>query len=307
MRRSRIMSAMMRGALLLTLAGCAAEPGNSCKLVWRADMPVTTRGGLILAATQFDGHPATMVLDTGAERTTLTDSAVTRMQLRRDLHHATNTFGIGGASAAYEADVDSFAVGAFRLPVDKVAVGTFSLPTVGGIQPDGLLGADILLAFDLDINLPAERLTIYRARTCADSRPPWTVPYASVAGVAMWRDRLIVPLTLNGAEGRAILDTGAQRTVITPEFAARAGVTPAMLAADPTGIMVGASREDARSRLHRFDTLRIGTDVAHGVRLPVARLPNAQEDALIGEDFLRGRRIWLSAASHQIFFTEPQL
>lgn len=291
--------------LVLLLAGCA-EQDTSCKLVWRADMPVTTRDGLIFAETRFDDHPAIMVLDTGAERTILTEAAVTRMRLHRDLRHASNTFGIGGPSATYEADLDAFAIGAYRLPVHKVAVSTFALPKVGGIQPDGLLGADILLAFDLDIDLPAQRLTIYRARPCADSHPSWTVPYASVAGVGMWRDRLIVPLTLNGAEGKAVLDTGAQRTLITPEFAARAGVTQKMLSADPSNIMRGASREETSSRLHRFDTIRIGTDVAHGVRLPVARLPNAHEDALIGEDFLSGRRIWLSAASHQIFFTDPQ-
>jgi predicted aspartyl protease len=253
----------------------------------------------------FDDHPATMVMDTGAERTTLTETAVTRLRLRRDLHHPTNTVGIGGASASYEAVLDDFAVGVFRLPVERVAVGTFPLPEIAGIQADGLLGADILLAFDLDIDLPARRLTIYRARPCADSRPPWTVPYFSVEGVAMRRDRLVVPLAVNGAAGRAVLDTGAQRTVIRPEFAALGGVTQAMLDADPSSLMRGASREQASFRLHRFDTLRIGTETAHGVRLPVARLPGGGEDALIGGDFLHRRRIWLSAASRQMFFTAP--
>ena len=50
----------------------------------------------------------------------------------------------------------------------------------------------------------------------------------------MWRDRLVVPLTVNGADGRAVLDTGAQRSVMRPDFAARGGVTQAMLDDDPT-------------------------------------------------------------------------
>jgi predicted aspartyl protease len=291
----------------LLVAGCSQSSETVCKLIWRADMPIEPRDNLIFVDVMFDGHPAKLVLDTGAERTMLTESAVARLHLRRDLHHVTNSVGIGGASATYEAVLDDFAVGVFRLPVERVLVGTFPLPEVGGVQPDGLLGADILLAFDLDIDLPARRLTIYRARPCADSRPPWTVPYASVEGVGMRRDRLVVPLKINGADGRAVLDTGAQRTVITPELAARGGVTQAMLDADPSRMMRGASREQASFRLHRFNTVRIGNDVSQDVPLPVARLPGAAEDALLGGDFLHGRRVWLSSASHQVFFTEPQL
>jgi predicted aspartyl protease len=299
-----LLRCLLLGSVLL--AGCAQSPEGACKLVWRADLPIEPRDNLVFVGVTFNDHPATMVMDTGAERTTLTEAAVTRLRLRRDLQHPTNTVGIGGTSASYEAVLDDFAVGVFRLPVERVKVGTFMLPEIAGVQPDGLLGADILLAFDLDIDLPAHRLTIYRARPCADSRPPWTVPYASVEGVGMWRDRLMVPLSANGADGRAVLDTGAQRTVIRPEFAARGGVTQAMLDADPSNMLRGASREQLSFRLHRFDTIRIGTDTAHDARLPVARLPGGEMDALIGGDFLRGRRIWLSAASHQMFFTAPE-
>src|SRR5271165_2803448 len=198
---------LLLGSLLL--AGCGQSPEGACKLVWRADLPIEPRDNLIFVGVMFDDNPATMVMDTGAERTILTEAAMTRLHLRRDLRHTGNTVGIGGQSVTYEAVVDSFAVGVFRLPVESVAVGSFPLPEIAGIQADGLLGADILLAFDLDIDLPARRLTIYRARPCADSRPPWTVPYFSVEGVAMRRDRLMVPLTVNGVDGRAVLDPGA--------------------------------------------------------------------------------------------------
>jgi len=300
----RLAGAALLLAILL-LSGCATGPEGACKLVWRADLPIEPRDGLIFVGATFNDQPATLVMDTGAERTTLTETAVTRLRLRRDLRHPTNSMGIGGLSANYEALLDDFAIGVFRLPVERVEVGTFPIPAIAGIQADGLLGADILLAFDLDIDLPGRRLTIYRARPCADSRPPWTVPYASVEGVTLRRDRLVVPLTLNGAEGRAVLDTGAQRSVIRPEFAARAGVTQAMLDVDPAATLQGASRGQVSFRMHRFETLRIGTDTAHGVPLPVANLPGAEADALIGGDFLSGRRIWLSAASHQVFFTSP--
>jgi len=145
-----------------------------------------------------------------------------------------------------------------------------------------------------------------KAGTAEGSADPRGSPLLSVDGVTMRRDRLVVPLSINGADGRAVLDTGAQGSVIGPEFAARGGVTQAMLDADPSNLMRGASREQASFRLHRFDTLRIGTETEPGVPLAVARLPGGAEDALIGGDFLHARRIWLSAASRQMFFTAPQ-
>ena len=290
---------------MVLLAGCTSSPPGSCPLVWRADLPIDPRENLIFVPVQFNDQPATMVMDTGAERTTLTEAAVTRLRLPRDLRHATNTIGIGGASASYQALLDGFAVGVFHLPVERVAVGTFALPDIGDIRPDGLLGADILLAFDLDIDLPNRRLTIYRARSCPDARPPWTFPYHSVDDVTMWRDRLMLPLTVNGVTGKAILDTGAQRTVLRPEFAAQAGVTAEMLSHDPSSLMRGASREQVSYHMHRFETVGIGTLVSHNVPLPVVPLPNAQEAALIGGDFLHGRRVWIAAQSHHVFFTDP--
>lgn len=291
---------------LLLLARCASEPESSCKLTWRATMPIDVHNSLMFVQVKFNDKPATMVVDTGAERTILTDTAVTRLRLRRDLRHAGNTVGIGGASASYQAALDDFALGVFPLPVETVAVGTFALPDIGETTPDGLLGADILLAFDLDIDLPDHTLTVYRARPCTDSRPPWSFPYHTVDGVTLWRDRLMLPLTINDVVGKAILDTGAQRTVVRPDFAGRAGVSGDALSKDPSSTMRGASREQATFRLHRFDAVRIGNELEHNVPLPVVQLPNAQEDALIGGDFLHGRRIWVSSASRQVFFTDPQ-
>jgi predicted aspartyl protease len=102
------------------------------------------------------------------------------------------------------------------------------------------------------------------------------------------------------------LDTGAQRSVIGRDLAGRAGVTQAMLDKDQSVTVIGASRNNAQVRLHRFDTIRIGSGVAHGAVLQVAPGSSALRDGLLGEDFLRRRRIWISDASHQLFFTEPQ-
>ena len=90
-------------------------------------------------------------------------------------------------------------LGGTHFPVDSVTVGHFGIDQVAGGSADGLLGADILLAFDLDLDLPAQRITFYRARReCPDAGPPWNEPYPGLAGVTTRRDRLLVPFELDG-------------------------------------------------------------------------------------------------------------
>ena len=96
---------------------------------------------------------------------------------------------------------------------------------MAGGSADGLLGADILLAFDIDLDLPARRITFYRARReCPEAAPPWNEPYVAVAGVSTRRDRLLVPFELDGVAGMAVLDTGAQFSSISQSMAERIGL-----------------------------------------------------------------------------------
>ena len=108
---------------------------------------------------KIDGEPVTLLVDTGAERTLLTEAAVDRLHLPRDLQHATRTFGIGSptASLGRQAAERVWYSAATHFPVDSVTVGRFGIHEVAGGSADGLLGADILLAFDIDLDLPARR------------------------------------------------------------------------------------------------------------------------------------------------------
>ena len=82
-------------------------------------------------------------------------------------------------------------LGGVRFPVDRIAVGTFTLQTERGLNADGLLGADMLLAFDMDIDVPGSTLTLYRSRVCPNAQPPWQEPPIEIAGVRARKDRLL--------------------------------------------------------------------------------------------------------------------
>jgi hypothetical protein len=105
-------------------------------------MPLEVRGNMLFVRAKIDGEPVTLLVDTGAERTVLTEAAVDRLHLPRDLQHATRTIGIGSAIATWDARLpNGLVLGDTHFPVDSVSVGRFGIEQQGGGSADGLLGA----------------------------------------------------------------------------------------------------------------------------------------------------------------------
>jgi hypothetical protein len=177
------------------------------------------------------------------------------------------------------------------------------MPTEPGVALDGLLGADILSAFDIDLDTRDGTLTLYRARDCPQAGPPWQEPFESIGKVVHQGNRLLVPIALDGVPGTATLDTGAQHTAVSAGLAERAGVSDAAIAQDPTIVAHGASADQFTVHVHRFRLLQIGPTGVENAPLPVVTMPDGLGDGLAGADFMAGRRLWLSYASGTVFMT----
>jgi predicted aspartyl protease len=306
---------MMRRALatlaIVALGGCAtSEPAakdaaSACQLMRLAEMPVKIHGSMLFVQATIQGAPATLLVDTGAERTLLTEAAVARLGLPRDYQRATQTYGIGGTAAAWDAKLpDGLTLGGKRFPMTSVTVGNFSMMLIDGHAADGLLGADILLASDIDLDLPNRRLTLYRTRhACPEAEPPWIEASIGVAGIATRDNRLLVPFQLDGVEGIGVFDTGAQLTSISSKMAQRIGLEEVHFAGDGTVMAHGAAPQQVAVPIHRFRALRVGPALMHEPMLPVVPMTSGMGDALVGADFLQGRRVWLSFASQRVFVT----
>jgi predicted aspartyl protease len=116
-------------------------------------------------------------------------------------------------------------------------------------------------------------------------------------------NRLLVPFVLDGTDGVATLDTGAQNTAISVAMAERVGVDATTMAQDPSITAHGAAADELSVRVHRFRRLQIGPAEVSDPPLPIVPAPEGLGDGLIGADFLEGRRIWLSYASLRVFIT----
>lgn len=286
--------------LVILLAGCQSAPEIDCSLSMVARMPLEVQSHLLVVPVGINGKWVRLVVDSGAERTTISDAAAKRLGLPHDDRYVTKAVGIGGATTTTDVMVDRLVIGGVHFPVSRIAVGTFSLQNDRGLDADGLLGADILLAFDLDIDVPGGTLSLYRRRLCPAVKPPWQEASIEIQGVKALKDRLLVPIDLDGASGMAILDTGAEGNVLGVNMARRIGLTDQDLIRDPPVRNQGTGGVSI-SRLHRFKRLRIGPVVEDGPEMVVLQSDFGVGDALIGESFLLGRRVWLSFPNRQIF------
>lgn len=282
-----------------------ADAAANCEAVAIARLPIEVRGRLLTVPVHIDGQELTLIVDSGAERTTISERAAARLHLPRDMSRIRTSTGLGGSVVSADAVVSNFALGTVRLPpIDRVAVGKFGFDNDAVPLADGLLGADILLAFDLDIDVPGKALTLYRVRRCPNNLPPWQEPFVAIDGVTQKKDRLLIPFVLDGVRGQAILDTGASATTIGVQMATRMGLTEEKMALDRKVVQRGAGAGTMTSHLHWFRELRIGPATIQGLMLTVLPTDAGVGDALIGEDFLQGRRVWMSFPTRQVFVSK---
>jgi predicted aspartyl protease len=289
--------------LLFGLTSCGTSSEIDCKLTMVAQMPLRLQDRLPVLPAGINGKWVQLVVDSGAERTTISSAAADRLGLPHDPRYKVQLVGIGGATTSTDVTIDRLVLGGVHFPVERVAVGAFNLQNERGLNADGLLGADILLAYDIDIDVSHGMLTLYRSRICPNMRPPWKEPAIELTGVEARKDRLLLPFDLDGAKGMALLDTGAQGNVLGLTMARRLGLTKQSLARDPAVRNTGTGGVTI-SRLHRFGQLRVGPLLEEAPEIVVLTSDFDVGDALLGEEFLQGRRVWFSFRNRQIFVSE---
>jgi hypothetical protein len=314
------MSSMTRNAgLTRRLALGAAGAGlfgrfaiAACDVQERASVGLTLARGLVLVPVEIDGAQASFVLDTGAARSVVTEAAVKRLGLARDPWVGTTMSGIGGITRRPNVVTRSFSLGGVPL-VRQTLHGDTSLtvaqvPSASGSGPliDGLLGRDYLSVFDLDLNLPERRLTLFQVGGCTGRFLPWQQGYIAIPATMPTESALMLAVDVDGVRLRALLDTGASASLIAAPGMYRLGLDERGMAADPTVQGSGVGPRVVTMQHHAFRMLKIGVLTIDQPRMliaPVRLTPVA--DMLLGVDWMVSRRVWISYATRQVFVSTP--
>ncbi len=291
------------------LARCHALPAGECRLGLATDIPVRIQHNHLIAEALLNGRPTAMVVDTGASITTLARSSADRLGLSLELLSGW-TEGIGGTQTAYGFDTRSYRIG--RLHGGHFRLLAADLGSVEDTGVDGLFGSDFLGAYDVDVDLRARKVSLFRSMgSCPADRPRaalsgelYVVPMVAVAG----DDRPIVDVQIGGKTLRALVDTGAPGSAIFRDSARRIGLDLQRLPADRRFHVggIGPNRPDAV--LHVLAPVTMGElTVSH---LPVAIIDQRSihdVDMLLGLDLLSRAHSWFSFSSHTLIMQYPPL
>lgn len=282
--------------LLLLLAGCAADPGNGCRLEKLAELPIDVVARVPTLAVEINGRPARLVLDSGSDATVVTRRAAERLGVEAtDQRH---TVGAAGGPAP---------VGVARL--DRLMLGGHAttgvralLADAPGPPIDGVLGIDTLVAFEVEMDVPGRRAVFYRARTCAPALPPWEGRYVRLPVQQRPRSgHMFTGVVIDGQPLRGLLDSGASTSVLSLQAAADIGIGRRQMNELPTGRSQTLNAEGVQLRVTQAREMRIGADVIERPVLAIVDLPAFAGDLLIGQDYLGGRPVWFAFALGRVY------
>jgi predicted aspartyl protease len=280
----------------------AGDGAGVCGTIRLAETSVAILGNQPIVRVFANSTAVLLLLDTGAEATVLTPGAAqrigaqrARVELRSQMH------GITGDIPAGELEVRNLTIGGVEILRRRVRVGPIEIVNALSGPLDGVLGADILHSFDIDLDLPERRMILYQGQSCASASPAWAQPYARIAAGRSPSNRLFFPVQLDGRRISALFDSGAQFSVLSTRTALALGVNEAVMARDPSVTVRGADGQQLRAHAHRFSQLEVGGEVIRNVEIDVTEISLNEADLMLGIDLLGSRRIWISYGSQQLF------
>ncbi len=295
MRPATVATAALAAAAMAAalLAGCTAiDTPEACRLTPVATAPIVLSHNQPLLDLAIDGKPVRLMLDTGAQVTVLGEPAAARLQIGRDYTSFNYIRGLGAAGATWPTQKATITLAALDLDPEPLAVAKFSATT----PFDGVLGLRTLAKYDLDIDMPARKLTLYTARHCPGGPPPFT-PSTTLPATSPAPSRVVIPVTIDETVHPMLVDTGASRTLIDRT---RAGLSNADLAADTESRTITVDPVGLGVHTHRFKRLLLGADAVANPALLVGDVPATGYDGLAGADLWRSRRLWLSPTSQTV-------
>ena len=310
-----------RGLLLLclTVAGCA---DGVCGAP-RQDAQVTLlrMGGLEVLPVTINGEPAGLGVDTGAFLTSVTPQAVAALKLFTSTGPMRIT-GVGGESYVRTAEINDLRIGGGQVSGATVLVSPMWKADLDEYPVFGLLGDELLVNWDLDLDAGHDRLDLYEPASCAASYPVWTkeaqeigIPRTATGAALGASDvekgfqasslyapthtgDILFTVTLDGHQLTAKLDTGAARSVVRADAV---GLTAADVATDPKVTLMGMGRLSIQGVRHHFTTLRVGGTDVHAPAIDVGDIQLNDADMLLGEDFLRRNHVYVAFHAGELF------
>ncbi len=308
---------MPRGwfALLGCLAagGCAGGQGSTtCNMVHVTDLKVTQRERAFYTTMTINGQNAEMLFDTGGEDNLLLESSARRLGLHVNSFGDLVLHGIGGTRHTGEARSPEVRLG--EMHGENLTFATVTDDMYHGDE-DGVLGMNFLYRYDMDLDFWGGRIGLYKALdgcgtpSVVMTQPLYAVPLTAPPGdpgLGVGALRPVVYVSINGTRLRALIDTGAEHSLIFRDTAQRAGLGTAEVIERSSGVGVGPRVVAEELRLSA--PVVIGDLTIKNMPIVVAdQRHDVGVDLLLGYDFVTKVHVWISRSSGALVMQYPPL
>lgn len=296
---------MTARAMWLTAILCACVGVSA-----NAAVPLIAAGdGHDTVPVYVDRHgPYQFILDSGADGSAVYEWFARTAHLPKDEGGAVELSGQTGS-----AKVTMYHVGDFELEGHHLRnVSAYGLPNRHDAGREaGVLGNDFMDGAVVVYDFPCRQVEVHAkpvnvARIAGDGAVPVQ------AGIDEGTTLLTLPVSVNGAAGVAILDTGSRGSRLTPSFASAAGIDASSSRFRDGAPIFGANSRKMIPRDGTIGTIRFGGVEIEHVNAQVIDLPVLKDDfkgkpaMLLGVDLIGRFRVIYDHSARKIWFHPSQ-
>jgi len=267
-----------------------------------ADLPITYIDGSPTIPVTVQGHQLNMMLDSGSEISYLSKHAYDVL----NIHHSDHVEGGAVNGLGGTADIENFVL--LDLDFGGVHLHKQSFGVIAHYsdeeKEDGIIGYDILQLFEVGLDLPDNKVTLYKRAQCQLTETPWVGDYAPVPYTRPQNTSPVIPISIDNQTFELELDTGAFDTVVFQHSLDLLNVKPEATqpfkrdAHDISGLTLNLLHAE-------FNSITIGAENIPDDWIVVNKRKNSElnsiNDGLLGRDYLATHRVFIVNSSHTVY------
>ena len=279
-----------------------------------AELHVVNPHGSPIVEVQLEDKPRLMLSDLGAGTSYLWREALPSLGLVTG-NAGGYAYGVGGEAAVREITVGRMQVGPVLFRNQHFYVVGAPGGFIAGGRFAGLFGADFLAQAYVQFDLPGKTIRLVKPVGCKGEQEVfWREAYSDAPISTEIGPRYLTTVRVNDRPVLALIDTGADRSVLTPAVARRLGVP--MEASQEKAFGIGGHA--LTTAIGRLQSFQIGDETIKTTRIEVAdvfrrmvrdetgtRLGayNDTVEMILGADFFRAHRVLLARSQNRMFFS----
>jgi clan AA aspartic protease (TIGR02281 family) len=293
--------------LLLALAGAAqADPWpENCKLHRVASFPMTLHSRLVTIPVTINGQEKQFMVDTGGYASSVNREVAQALGMRLRNIIRVRIRDAGGKEATSFVKADSLRLGQMEAKDIDLMVDE-----ANGF--DGVIAPDLLRNYDVDFDFANLKLNLFQPHPCEGKAVYWPSTYAVLPMEITQDGHTRIPVTLDGKDMDAIVDSGASASVM-PMSAAERFFDLKRDSANVTrrGELRGGQGSVIDAYSYPFKTLSFGTVTATNPHVLLSDTPNGlskeHSSLVLGMTELHFLHFYLAYKEHKIYVSAAGL